>query len=523
MVDLWTRVRRQGGRAASAALIATLFAFPAHAAECDVAQAMRALEGDVRLNAEDVLAFYDTRDGGGCAWDEEGAGALVSTLMAAGDHGLDPALFHADLLAEREGTEPVEGAERDVLLTDAALKYAIALTRGLSGERPSKADRAQGSRANGEIIDALIDAQMHGHVRDWLDGLAPTFEAYVRLQGALATYRAIAEAGGWPSVPEALTGKRRSRLIPLLKRRLAIEGDLSFDDGSTVFDEGLRAAVERFQARNGLRVNGKLTAKTIERLNVSASERVAQLSVNLERLRASGRDLAATRVEVNAPAATAILYRDGGVQLRMNAVVGAPGHDTPTLTSAIDTVILNPTWTVPQSIIQNEIKPAIKRDRKYLTKNHMYWAGEQLVQEAGPHNALGRVKFDFPNRYSVYLHDTPARKLFLDPERAQSHGCVRLEKPVELAVELLRDDPRWDRAAIEEAIEAGATRRIALSEAMPVVITYQTAFVDEEGLVNFRQDIYGLDTQLTLALSQRVAALRRGESSSLATASDGGF
>lgn len=520
MVDLWGLGRRA---AWTAALIVSLFACPARAADCDVAQAMRALEGDARLNAEDVLAYYDTRDGGGCAWDEESAGALVSAVMAAGDHGLDPALFHADLLAGREGAEGVDGAERDVLLTDAALKYALALARGLSGERPSKADRAQGARANGEIIDALIDAQMHGHMQEWLDGLAPTFEAYVRLQGALATYRAIAEAGGWPSMPEALTGKRRGRLIPLLKQRLAIEGDLSFDDGSALFDDGVRAAVERFQARNGLRVNGKLTAKTIERLNVSAAERVAQLSVNLERLRASGRELQATRVEVNAPAATAILYREGAVQLRMNAVVGAPGHDTPTLKSAIDTVILNPTWTVPQSIIKNEIKPAIKRDRKYLTKNRMYWAGEQLVQEAGPHNALGRVKFDFPNRYSVYLHDTPARKLFLDPERAQSHGCVRLEKPVDLAVELLRDDPRWDRAAIEEAIEAGATRRIALSETMPVVITYQTAFVDDEGLVNFRSDIYGLDTQLTLALSQRVAALRRGGGSSHASASDGGF
>jgi murein L,D-transpeptidase YcbB/YkuD len=486
-------------------IVLAAWAWPVAAAACDTERAVRS--AGPGLNVEDVAAFYDSR-GSGCAWGQESADALIPVLLAAGDHGLDPRLFHAETLADsQEAGGPVDAGMHDVLLTDGALKYAIALTRGLSGPVPSRADRAAGSRANGQIIDALIDAQMHGNVRGWLDGLAPTFEAYVRLQGALATYRSIAEAGGWETMPEALVNKRRGRLIPLLKRRLALEGDLSFDDGSAAFDDALRAAVERFQARNGLRVNGKLTRQTVERLNVSAALRVAQLSVNLERLRASGRaDLETTRVEVNAPAATAVLYRDGAPHLTMNAVVGKPGHDTPTLASAIDTVILNPTWTIPQSIIKNEIKPAIKRDKNYLAKNRMYWVGDQLVQEPGPHNALGRIKFDFPNRYSVYLHDTPARKLFLDPERAQSHGCVRLEKPLELAAELLRDDPEWSREAIEEGIRDGATRRIALSETMPVVITYQTAFVDEEGLVNFRPDIYGLDTQLTLALSQRIAA-----------------
>jgi murein L,D-transpeptidase YcbB/YkuD len=143
-----------------------------------------------------------------------------------------------------------------------------------------------------------------------------------------------------------------------------------------------------------------------------------------------------------------------------------------------------------------------------LVENRMYWAGDQLIQEPGPHNALGRIKFDFPNPYSVNLHDTPARRLFLDPERAQSHGCVRLEKPLDLAAELLRDDPSWDRETIAEAIREGATRRITLNEPMPVVITYLTAFVGDDGLVQFRPDIYGLDTKLTLALSRRATAMR---------------
>lgn len=481
-----------------AVLLMSASAFRASA--CDVTT-VRDAASFAAIDTESVAAFYEST--GGCAWDDAADAAMMSAVRGAADDGLDPALFHADLL---EGAA-VRDEERDVLLTDAAIKYAVALTRGLSAPRPEKVDQAMGSLVHGEVIDGLARALGRREVGDWLSGLVPTSEAYSRLRSALAFYRAIAAAGGWDLTPAAVAGKRRGKLIPALRRRLAMEGDLTVNDGSARFDESLRAAVERFQRRNGLRADGKVNTKTIERLNVSASQRVAQIALNLERLRLQGVPTP-TRVEVNAPAATAVLYREGAVHLAMNAVVGSPGNDTPSLSSAIDTIILNPTWTVPQSIIRNEIKPAIRRDRDYLTKNRMYWAGEQLVQEPGPHNALGRIKFDFPNPYSVYLHDTPARRLFLDPERAQSHGCVRLEKPLELATELLRDDPEWDREAIEQAIRDGATRRIPLGQAMPVIIVYHTAFVDDEGLTHFRPDIYGLDTQLTLAMSQRAVTMR---------------
>jgi len=287
-----------------------------------------------------------------------------------------------------------------------------------------------------------------------------------------------------------------------------MEGDLPTDSGSSRFDDSLKDALIRFQTRNGLRADGVLTGKTVGRLNVSASERVAMIALNLERLRVSLRDLPQTRVEVNVPAATMILYREGVPHLTMNVVVGAPKHETPELSSRIDTIVLNPTWTIPQSIIQNEIKPLLKRNPKYLRQNSMYWSGDQLVQEPGPQNALGRIKFDFQNRYSVYLHDTPSRRLFTDPERAASHGCVRLERPLDLAAELLLGDGNWDRSALADAIASGATKRIGLREKMPVVISYQTAFVDEHGLVNFRPDVYGRDTALTLRLSEKAARLK---------------
>jgi murein L,D-transpeptidase YcbB/YkuD len=479
--------------------------FPAWASACDdIAGTVRNVGTYAAVDVETSLAFYDSR-GGGCAWDEDSTAALISVVGAAGDHGLDPRLFHADLLTGKAIKDP---AERDVLMTDAAMKFASAMLRGLSAPPIPKVDRAAGSRKNGETIDALSQALEAGDVGSWLDSLAPRTDSYLQIRAAMATYRSIAEAGGWEPMPEALLNKKkRAAFIPALRQRLAIEGDLAADNGLDTFDEDLHAALERFQMRNGMRADGKLNAKTIERLNVSASQRVVQLAVNLERLRVERRNPSVTRIEVNAPAATLVLYRDGIPHMAMNVVVGKPGHNTPTLASTIDTIILNPNWTIPQSIIRNEIKPALRRNPNYLAKHRMYWAGDQLIQEPGAHNALGRVKFDFPNRYSVYLHDTPSRRAFMDAERAQSHGCVRVEKPVDLAAELLRDDPKWTREAIEQTIKDGATRRIPLGEPMSVIIVYETAFVGDDGLVQFRPDIYGLDTQLTLAMSQRATAM----------------
>ncbi len=484
---------------------AALAVLPAQAAAgCDDTFIYLAEEQSGQVSPADLRAFYDEVDGT-CAWDEDSAGGFISLVQSAGDHGLDPALFHADRLSHGFAHD---AAQRDILLTDAAIKYAGAMARGLSFEPPAKIDQAAGSLPNSGIVKDLATALARGDVVPWLESLVPQTPAYGRLKNALAFYRSIAEAGGWEQLPASLAGKRKSRQIPLLRARLAIEGDLAFDDGSPTFDDALREAVRRFQERNGLRADGRLNVKTIDRLNVSASQRAAQIALNMERLRASDRDRPTTRVEVNAPAATAILYRNEIPEMAMNAVVGAPGHDTPTLSSVIQTIVLNPQWTIPQSIIKNEIRPHLKRNPNYLTENRMYWLGDQLIQEPGPQNALGRIKFEFPNSFSVYLHDTPARKLFTDPERAQSHGCVRLERPLDLALALLAGDPVWDREAVEEAIREGSTRRVALSEPMPVVIIYQTAFVAEDGQVQFRPDIYGLDTKLTLALAEQAAAMR---------------
>jgi murein L,D-transpeptidase YcbB/YkuD len=501
---------RLGGLTALSAATFLVFPTVAQAAPCgDVGAYVDRTTAGRPSDTQNMRAFYAAFDNT-CAWDASDAAALVAVIDAAADHGLDPDLFHANRLIGGRGG--VGSPERDVLMTDAALKYAVALARGLSAEPPARVDLAAGSLPHRELIDGLTDAVMEGNLADWFDTLPPKTETYDRLKGALAVYRAIVDAGGWERLPAGMSikGKRNADNVLKLRQRLTIEGDLEYDSGFAKVDGELREALRGYQQRNSLRVTGDLDAKTINRLNISAPERVAQIAINLDRLRVTLHQMPDTRVEVNAPAATAALYRDGKPVLTMNAVVGAPGHDTPMLTSKIDTVVINPQWNIPQSIIQKEIKPLLKRKPDYLEQNRMYWNGEQLIQEPGPHNALGRIKFEFPNRYSVYLHDTPARKLFTDPERAQSHGCVRLEKPIDLAVELLRDSDseNWDREAIEEAIRDGATKRVPVPFKMPVVITYQTVFVAEDGQINFRPDVYGLDTKLTVALSQRAAAMK---------------
>ena len=469
----------------------------------------RLLNSSRLLQSVDLISvrrFYDAH-GVDCAWSPDNAAQMLGVIAGAGDHGLDPNLFHALQIKGLEGnTESMAVMTRDVLLTDAAIRYARFMSEGIGPVAEGNLDAPADRLTQTDRLGALGASLQDGAVGQWLAGLAPRYSGYSLLQQGLVRYRGIVATGGWELLPASLW-RPGQKDFSALRRRLHAEGDLAADDGSPAFDAELRAGLARFQWRNGLTANGALSPETIRRLNVSASERVASLALNLERLRRTLPDLPVTRVEVNLPAATAVLYRDGRRVLRMNAVIGKPEHETPELSSVIDSIVLNPPWTIPTSIVENEIKPALRRDPKYLVKNKMSWQNGLLVQAPGSWNALGRIKFDFPNPYAVYLHDTPARALFADPERAESHGCVRLERPVDLAEALLKSDPTWDLQALNAAIASGRTQRIRLGEPMPVVLSYQTAFAEADGSIHFRSDVYGRDTRLTVALSSRLGPM----------------
>lgn len=270
----------------------------------------------------------------------------------------------------------------------------------------------------------------------------------------------------------------------------------------SMFDADLAAALANFQSRHGLESDGVLGANTRAELDISPSVRVAQIEANLERALWLPAVPPSDRLEVDIAAAEAVLYQGGQPVLTMRVVVGDTKHETPIFASALETVVINPPWNVPASITKAELMPREAREPGYLAKHDFAWANGRLVQAPGPENSLGQVKFDLNSPFGVYLHDTPAKSAFARPRRALSHGCMRLEKPRELAVALLKAQG-WDDAAIAAAIAKGDTRRVDLDRHLPLFVVYRTAVADVLGGVLFRPDVYGWDAELAAYLDGR--------------------
>ena len=354
---------------------------------------------------------------------------------------------------------------------------------------------------------------------------------YKLLQDGLARYRQLEASGGWATIPGGQTlrpGATDGR-IPLLAQRLAATGDLgdlvdadAFADADT-YGEALQAGVERFQDRHGIDVDGIIGPATLRALNIPVEQRVRQLEINLERARWVMDDLQEDFIIVNVAGFRAFLVRGREIAWETKVQVGAAYHQSPVFRDEMRYLVFNPTWTVPYSIASKEILPQIKRDEDYFgkrdfdlkdrsgkfidpssvdwselsTRNFPYW----LVQRPGPNNALGRVKFMFPNEHSVYLHDTPSKYLFSRAERAFSHGCIRVENPYELA-ELLLGSDDWNQEKIQEVLNGAETQTVFLPEPLPVLLLYWTAMVDIDGTVRFYGDVYSRDEAVATALDE---------------------
>jgi murein L,D-transpeptidase YcbB/YkuD len=315
--------------------------------------------------------------------------------------------------------------------------------------------------------------------------------------------------------------------VPALRARLAATGDLdpAAAPDAGVFGAALEAAVKRFQARHGLAVDGIVGRKTYRALNVPVAARIRQIAVNMERWRWLPADLGERSVRVNIAGFTVDVIRHGETVLSMRAVVGTPYRKTPVFTGRMTYIDVNPTWTVPPTILKTDILPELRADPGYLAEHDMtLYAGWQadspvvdpetidwstvsadafpyrIVQAPGPTNPLGRVKFMFPNRHHVYLHDTPKRGLFEKNVRTFSSGCIRVERPVALAAELLDGVPGWSRARIADLMAAGTRKRVRLPDPWPVHVTYTTVWRAADGTIQFRNDIYGRDKRLARML-----------------------
>jgi murein L,D-transpeptidase YcbB/YkuD len=434
----------------------------------------------------------------------ERAAALMRVLSGAAAHGIDPAAF---------AVPEASPEERELLLTDAFLRYATALAQGRVRSAVIESDWALPTPAFD--VEATLDLAASGDPEMVLAGLAPAEPGYQRLQAALVRYRAIVAAGGWPRVPEAgkLMLGDSGATVAKLRRRLIAEDFLPADATGTEFDAALEGALKRFQAGHGIAVDGRVGHDTYEALNVPAVARLEQIRDNLERWRETPRDWPANRIEVNVPAAWLTVIEHGVVGLSMRAIVGAEEHPTPVLRARMNAVLFNPPWNIPTSIIRKEILPHARRDPHYLDRNHYVYVGatgrSPLQQLPGPDNALGRIKFELPNIYDVYLHDTPTHPLFSRVMRTLSHGCVRLEDPRELALYVLAGGKTsWSLDDIDGAIAQGDTRRVPLAHSIPVYLLYWTAFADPDGAVEFRDDIYGRDLRLAAAMDARDAEER---------------
>jgi len=273
-------------------------------------------------------------------------------------------------------------------------------------------------------------------------------------------------------------------------------GDLKSDDTSLVYNAALTKAVKNFQFRYGLKEDGAVGGSTLSEMNRPVDFRIRQILVNMERIRWVPAQPGGDYILVNIPSFKLYAYQKGKLAFNMNVVVGSTQNNTVIFTGKLRHVVFSPYWNVPPSIVNKEVLPGIKRNPNYLASHNMEWNGGQVRQKPGPKNSLGLVKFLFPNSYNIYLHDTPSKSLFNEDKRAFSHGCIRLSEPKKLAQWILRNDLAWTEEAIVKAMHTGKEKYVNVRRDVQVFIGYFTAFVDNEGNMNFRDDIYGHDKKL---------------------------
>ena len=422
------------------------------------------------------------------------------------------AVLDANAMAQGLRSAPATQAQTPAPQTqidnDALVHAALDHARAVHAGRLDKADFNADWGLRPPPFDPLpgfTDAVRRDRLASWIANLPPPYAGYDGLLKGLANYRAIEAAGGWqpvPAGPDLTLGAKGPRVLAL-RQRLAVEDSQVVATGDT-FDAELTAGVQRAQRRYGLNPAGVVSTQTLAALNVPAIDRVHQIMANLERWRWLPQELPRDRIQVNIAAAVLTVFDGDTPVMSMRAVTGRPGDETPMLSSTINSIVINPPWNVPTSIATNELWPKEKKSPGYFKRNGFKVIdGTRLQQAAGDQSALGRFKFDFNNSYAVYLHDTPSRAKFASFSRLASHGCVRLEKPAELAALLLKDDPAWSPEAIAAQVAKGKTLRVTLTKPVEVYLLYWTAFASTSGQMNFRADPYGWDKSLAAKIEAR--------------------
>lgn len=462
------------------------------------------------------------------------ANTFISLIEGAETEGLRPSDYHLnDIKATLGKIQTSSGsvgpnilARFDLLLTDAFILYVSHLLDGRV--EPQGVDLSW--IKNPDKLDfnrirelGLGSGQFQRYISDYENPL------YRRMRSALVNYKIIQANGGWPIVPPGPKIERghRGQRVRLLRERLIATGDLG-DQPKTkgdIYDKNIEIGVRKFQRRHGLTEDGVVGPYTLTELNVTVQERIEQIKINMERYRWMPRDMGPRYIELNIPDFHLDIIENGKIMLTMPVVVGKPYWNTPLFSANMTYIILNPYWNIPRSIALEETLPKIREDPEYLSKRDIRvfqgWtdgSGEidpstidwsavnnmnlkyRFRQNPGPSNPLGHIKFMLPNEYNVYLHDTSQKNLFKKQRRDFSHGCIRVENPLGLAEYVLSTEPGWTREKIEAEIRKGKSQSIILPEPIPVYLVYFTAWVDDQGDIQFRHDLYGRDKDLYNAL-----------------------
>jgi murein L,D-transpeptidase YcbB/YkuD len=462
---------------------------------------------------------------------------MISAIRNISEDGLNPDDYHlqeierlTEKIAYSENIEVDDIGRLELLLTDSFKLLTSHLSTGKTDPETIdpqwKASRRIARKDWGNFIDSTLNSN---DIIETLQNLTPGHPDYYNLKKALVKYRKLEEKGGWPNFSTSLPKLEKGMSHPdvsLLRKRLAVtQGDIKCNPEDTnLFDQNLYDQVVLFQQRNGLDADGVVGKATIAAINIPVHQRIEAIEANLERWRWISDNLGERYIRVNIANFELQVIENGEAVFHSPAIVGRLYKETPVFSSAMKYLVINPDWAIPPEILKSEIIPDIIKNPNYLTEKNMkvlrmdgseidpstiVWDSTLLKsfpymirQESGRNNPLGHIKFIFPNEYSVYIHDTPSRSLFLRSTRTFSHGCIRINKAHELAEYLLKDDPEWNPSQLQKAIDQGQERTIILPNPVPVHILYLTAWADDDGTPCFCKDIYNRDQSLIKAIKK---------------------
>ncbi|KQO33208.1 hypothetical protein ASF10_19230 [Flavobacterium sp. Leaf82] len=456
---------------------------------------------DLKKYKSDVMSLYKNRPVGTIWFDEDNINEFGSVLYEKSKKTNDLIIPYQkeidELFTSSETT--ISKTDADMLLSSLYIVYA----------KKSNSDAKKKMSYDDMLKDFLNYSTIEEATASTTVDSKVEYDQYYKLQDVLKKYKKIDRSNKWkPIVPEETPYKDLrpdaiSSTIAQVRTRLYLLGDLKQDSKSNVYDRELMDAVMKYKVRNGFKPNYILAEEHIKEMNIPLTDKMETLKLNMERCRAIASQLAASDeyVLVNVPSFELVYVKNGKIQLTSNVFVGAPLTKTTIFNSEIDRIVFSPYWTVPQSIVNNELKGKIASDKNYLAEKNMEIVNGQVRQKPGPDNSLGLVKFMFPNPDDIYMHDTPSKTLFDFERRTFSHGCINVKLAKELAVAMLQDYPEWTPAKIDKAMDGKAENSFKLTKKVPIYITYFTSLVNENGEVGFYQDVYEKDSEINNSLS----------------------